>query len=353
MPFVEQERIDTLLALAIAFAEAETSPLDVGIEDVGSHNPSPSLPADFLRTLASLSADDREAIERRAAWRARLSAEQQAQWLARTLVRARPHAQSIQLDEHIHPTHVVEALRDEPPRIQAILIRQLPARLAGACASALSIKHVRRPARDAGDEPSETEAAAFVRRRFLSRFVNIEQLPNPTHLDSLSGAELARLIRLSGVREAAIACRGVAQVENIASLWRRFPAEDARAFAAHMATLIDVEPARVSFAEELVGEALGESSDPISMLDHTGMLLLALVVHAGDTKRLLHTAQKLPFSAAVWLHGISDHLSQQQPQRRSAIVRQIAGETEALATNLRRASRHGDAHSSVFEDPVI
>jgi hypothetical protein len=320
-----------------------------------------------LHTLSPLPTHDREALERRRSWYANLSADKQAKWLGRTLRRARPDAQTPQLGEHIHPSHIIEALLDEPPRIQIQILRQLPARLADACASALQLKNVRHPThapspspdtdgRDrrlsSKDEQPDNEIVAFVRRRFLCRFVNISQLPNPTHLDSLSGAELARLIRLSGVREAAIACRGVAQVENIALLWRRFPAEDARAFAAHMATLADVEPARVSFAEELVGEALRENSNPTDMLDHTGMLLVALVMHGGDAKRLLHLAQKLPLSAALWLREVGDQ-RQQQYERRRETVWHIAAETEALATNLRRAAKRSDKHSSLPDEAVI
>lgn len=359
MSAAEHERIDTLLALAIAFTRAPNpSPVAPSPPTGDEH-----LAADIWHVLSMLDARDREMVERRAAWYMNLPAEQQSMWLGRTLRHVRPDAQHRQLDEHVHSTHIVEALRDEPRRIQTLLLRQLPARLADACADALGLKNVRRgtqPASPGGryggrerrrstrDEPPDTEIVAFVRRSFPARFVHYNQLHNPTHLDSLNGAELARLIRLSGVREAAIACRGVAQVENIASLWRRFPAEDARAFAAHMATLTDVEPARVSFAEELVGEALRENSDPIAMLDHTGMLLLALVMHAGDAKRLFHTSQKLPLSAALWLREISDH-AQQQHRRRREVAQQIARETEALATNLRRASKRSDKHAALNE----
>lgn len=367
MSVVEHERIDTLLALAIAFARAEVSPPLAPKPDDDGYNAAHASPvADFLHTLSPLPAHDRAAVERRRTWYENLSADKQAKWLGRTLRRARPDAQTPQLGEHIHPTHVIEALRDEPRRIQLILLGQLPARLADACADALELTNFRQPAQaqpvapngdgrerrlPSKDEQPDTELVGLVRRRFLCRFVNINQLPNPTHLDSLSGAELARLIRLSGVREAAIACRGVAQVENIASLWRRFPAEDARAFAAHMATLADVEPARVSFAEELVGEALRADANPTAMLDHAGMLLVALVMHAGDSRRLLHTAQKLPLNAALWFREISDHLQQQHRHQRD-IIRHIAAETEALATNLRRASRRSDKHSSMPDEPV-
>lgn len=379
MSAAEHERIDTLLALAIAFGRARNPspvvpalPADAEHVALSTSNASSagtsesSADGDIWHVLSLLDVRDREIAERRAAWYAKLPAERQAMWLGRTLRRARPDAQPLQLDEHVHPTHIVEALRDEPRRIQTLILRHIPANLAEACAHALGLKNVRRqrPSASPGgryggrerrsatrDEPPDTEIVAFVRRRFIARFVHYNQLHNPTPLDSLNGAELARLIRLSGVREAAIACRGVAQVENIASLWRRFPAEDARAFAAHMATLADVEPARVSFAEELVGEALRENSDPIAMLDHTGMLLLALVMYAGDTKRMHHTSQKLPLSAALWLREISDQ-AQQQYRRRREVAQLIARETETLATNLRRASKRSDKHAA-FDEPFI
>jgi hypothetical protein len=182
-----------------------------------------------------------------------------------------------------------------------------------------------------------------VRCEFLSRFVSADELLARTPLELLSGAELARLVRLLGVRETAVACRGIEAVEAVASFLRRFAHEDARAVAAHMRSLAEVDARRVAFAEQVVREALLGEDDPRAMLDRAGLRLLAVALAGAENRlRLRYTAQKLPVEAARWLEesarAVAAQAEAQGPNGR-ALLRSIARDTEAFAAGLQRGRR--------------
>ncbi|HEX8474469.1 MAG TPA: hypothetical protein VF666_10580 [Pyrinomonadaceae bacterium] len=322
----ESKRTDILLTLALAFDDAGATEE----RGDGSILASPSV-------LSTLGEAERLAVERRAAWYAKLPYDKQAQWLAHVLGRVRPHPSP--LDENVHHSHVVEILRHEPPRIQELILRHLPPTLAASCAQALLAN-----AGTSGQTTSTTDADEqtalapevmdVVRRTFLSNFVSLNELANPRHLDALSGVEVARLIHLLGVRETAIACRGIKRAEAVGSFLRRFPAEDARAIATHIATLISVEPQRVAIAERLVHEALSAEPEPSAMLNRLGIRLLAISLDSDDETQLRYTAQKLPLEVARALaEMVGAEGARVEREWRQIVVR----EAEAVAVSLRRA----------------
>jgi hypothetical protein len=389
----DSERIDTLFALALAFGDTRRH--DDG-ED--SHSPTPAdggqegarPVADALELLSGLNASERLAAERRAEWYSRLTEKKRREWMLHVLGNVRARKDGAQLDEHIHPTHIAEALLGEPAHIRRLVINHLPPALAALAAAALglqtpeqspphetgdatdlsspveatarrrgkraatgSLRGSARPAETADGAPANNaphtgtqtrtqapeEIVAIVRRVFLSNFVSLTDLSGPTPLDLLSGAELARLIRLAGTRETAVACRGIANVEAVGSFLRRFAVEDARAIAAHITTLTDIEPRRVAFAERIVHEALSGEPEVSAMLIRAGLQVLAVTLAGGGEARLRYTAQKLPVEVARWLYRMAEAAGAGEAApdaERRALMRLVARETEALAARLRR-----------------
>jgi hypothetical protein len=170
-------------------------------------------------------------------------------------------------------------------------------------------------------------------------------LERPTPLEFFSGAELARLVRLLGVRETALACRGIAAVEAVAAFLKRFAPEDARAIAAHLRTLTSVEPRRVAFAGQHVHEALRAEPDPGAMLDRVGLRLLSTAL-SGRARRtsLLYAAQKLPVEAARWLRLMAATSAGAETNAAGAdgtaeARRLVTREVEEAAAGLRRRRR--------------
>jgi hypothetical protein len=329
----ETERIEVLLALADAFADGGAD----------GHDPRPAEAREGL--LSTLDDDTRQAVRRRGEWLDRLPPEKRRDWLRHTLSRARPLTRAAPpLDEHLHHSHVAEALRGEPERVRRLVVGHLPPAFAAACARALGLAdEVSRGDVDAeGAAAPAPEVVAVVRRVFLSHFITLADVERPAPLDFFSGAELARLVRLLGVRETALACRGIEAVEAVAAFLKRFAPEDARALAANIRTLTNVEPWRVAFAGQLVHEALRAEPEPGAMLDRVGLRLLASAL-SGRARRtsLRYAAQKLPVEAARWLRlmaatGATPETAAAGSDDAAEARRLVAREVEEVAAGMRR-----------------
>jgi len=315
----ETERIEVILALADAFAGG------AGVEA-------------REELLSTLNEETRHAVRRRGEWLDRLAPEKRRDWLRHTLARAQPSKRGAPpLDEHLHHSHVTEALRGEPARVRRLVVAHLPHALAEACAGALGMSAEAARAEVEREAPAP-EVVAVVRRVFLAHFITLADLERPAPLDFFSGAELARLVRLLGVRETALACRGIPAVEAVAAFLKRFSPEDAGAVALHLKSMTNVEPWRVALAGQHVQEALRAEPEPAAMLDRTGLRLLAAAL-AGRTRRasLRYAAQKLPVEAARWLRLMAATSTGPEASDETAETRRlIAREVEEVAAGLRR-----------------
>lgn len=267
----------------------------------------------------------------RSPWRARFLAINSASNVARD--ERMLSAQFAQFGELIHPSHVVAALRTEPLDAQRLIIRALPAEVAATVAAQLK--------RDDAKTLSALPAAAtpnavarLTRAAFLSQFAFAEQLNAPTDLDLLTGVELARMVRLLGVRETAVACRGISAMEAVAAFLRRFAAEDAHAIAAHISALTHVAPERVKFAEHNVHRELSAEFAAGAMLDRIGMSLLALAMTNRDDLTIKFTMQKFPYEGVAEFTRL---IASEQPHNADQIAPNVVREIEHLATRVARA----------------
>lgn len=339
----ETERVDMLLALALAFGETEAGGEFNGEETL----PEGSNVADPLAPLSALPGATRQAVVRRAEWFAKLPAQNQHAWVAHMLARARGAVP--RFDERLHPSHVAEQLRGEPPRVRELVLSYLPERVAEEVAAQLGAQLHTHAHESAEIAP---EVIAVVRREFLSRFEPPPEASRTRTLDLLSGAGLARLVRVLGVRETAHACRGIEAVEAVASFLRRFEPEDFQAIRAHLNSPAEVTHARVRFAEEVVRDALPARAEPAAMLDLVGLRMLANSFVAGaDSPRLRYAAQKLPVEAARLLsemarEGLTRFVSGEDEA--AEIRRALAREREAVAEGLHH--RHDASHATFVEE---
>ncbi|HEY0078935.1 MAG TPA: hypothetical protein VGB73_09845 [Pyrinomonadaceae bacterium] len=360
----QDERIDTLLALSLTFemagagepsrtAAAQAAFLE---EQSGASN------LQTLSQFALLHEADRQQVAAQLAQYKKLSRDARQRWLSHVLVNINPDHATPHLDLHIHPLQIVEALREETTQIQKLILRQLPARLAEACADALDLSTRQERAGNIPRQPSAFKAAfkadeaasastpgdstpdkphrqkllKIIHRSFNERFVSSFQLPSPTELELLARPDLTRLFRALGVREMAIACRGEQQAGNIAQIWRRFPPEDMRVFAEQMATFDEIEPRRIALAEEIIEEALEVSPDTVAALDYTGLRLLSFVLRTRDALSVNYTLQKLAPEQAHYLRRM---LSRSSSHADDEVIQMLVEEVEGLAANLYRAAR--------------
>ncbi len=289
-----------------------------------------------LELLSGLSTPERQALRVLSEQLSKLPAPQLDRWLRQRLAAARGVEIEAVLDEHIHPSHIAEALRVEARSVRLLILRWLPSPPAAQAAELLGLALPR--GRDANPAPDPApEVIRVLHRAFLARFVSAAELPAPTILDRLSGAELRRLVKFMGAREIAFACRRL-PVEDVALFLRRFPPEDTRMTAQFIEPQPRLEPRRAAFAERLVEEAVSMEVAPEAMLNHIGLKLLAMAISEGGTARLRFTAQKIPFEAASVLSELVNGI---RGAFDAEALRLVAAEAEALAAGLYRPTASG------------
>jgi hypothetical protein len=324
-------RIETLVALSLCASDFKWPGQQVE-EDASRDDVSP------VYLLAALGSSDQHAIELQFSRFAKLDAAGQQLWLSRALKRVRAGAREREqrFDPNVHPGHIVAALRQEPKRIQRLALSYTPKHLAWVSARMLGLEDFELSVQEFALHEGGPLAriASVVKQSFLWQFVTADMLREPTHLDLLSGVELARLVRLLGVRQTAIACRGLTEVERVSTFLRRFSPEDAQSIAAHMARYQRLARSQIEFAESLLQQRLKEGLEAAAMLDRVGLCLLAVTMAARGPVRQRYTAQKLspPASAEMFalVHGWRDFCAEEMAE-------QVIKETESLAAQLRRA----------------
>lgn len=244
------------------------------------------------------------------------------------------------LDEQIHHSHVNEALQKEIPRVQRIVAACLPLSYRKSTDSFTGKRKKTGAAADFDSFPppknSTSALARTVRRQFAKQFVRLADLNEPTAFDVLTGAQLARLIRLAGIRETALACVRIEAVESVAAFLRRFSAEDAQAIAAQLSNLTKVSDERLAFAEQLVPATLETEPQPSAMLDLLGIRQIAARLFGETPERINYTNQKLPLEIKPQLRELIDEQRDTPAALRAEISREIERLAETLAAHAKR-----------------
>ena len=325
-------RIETLVALALG---ATDFPRAVTEEDQDLHNFAADCSA--VQLLAALGLADQHAIELQFSRFAKLDSNGQKLWLDRALKRIRTSARERErrFDPNIHPGHIVAALQKEPRRIQCLALSYIPKHLAWVSARLLGIDEAALTKDSFVPQMvgSRARIAAVIKQSFLWQFVTADMVGEPTQLDLLSGVELARLIRQLGVRQTAIACRGLTEVERVSTFLRRFTPDDAQSIAAHIAHFKRISQKQVELAERLIQPRLKDGLEAAAMLDRVGLCLIAVALAKRGPVRQRYTAQKLSPPAAQELFQLIKTWREFCP---ADAVETVIREVETLASQLRR-----------------
>ncbi len=318
-----QERLDILFNLAMAF----------------SVSVAPNYTDNALRILAALNSEDVKLLRKRAQWFEQITPAHQKDWRKYVLERVRLRGLPLRLDENVHPSLIADVLRNEPFVIQGLILRYLPPEIAVIVGEMLEISGFLTEywenlmQRDDG-LPSE-KIIRVIRQEFLSSFTSFEEIYEPTALDRLSGKQLEHTIWLLGVRETAMACRGIATKENLAVFLSRFNQQNAREVVSQMSLLTEIEPRRVVQADNIVRETLLEILEPEEMTVQVGLKLLAITLAQSEKVRWLYSEQKLPFSVAAELR-IELEKAQEiwQDETQTEWLETVGREVETLAAKL-------------------
>ena len=281
----QAEKNDILLALALAFektfSNAETS------------EPAKTASELVERSFSAVGKEEFEALKSRAEIIDGLTKENRDAWQEIRLEKIRGRGRSHRLDENINPSHIVEVLNHEPRTIQILILKNLSSDLSRRIALYLGLDFVPddKPSKN-GNQISE-EIFSLVRQKFLSNFIALEEIYEPDELDKFTFNELENFIRHLGLREIAIACRGINSKETLAAFLNRFDEEDAREIAHYITELDKIRPFWVAQADTLVRKSWSADLPPAKVIKKIGFKLLATAFIMRDEMKCEYARQKL------------------------------------------------------------
>jgi hypothetical protein len=276
----QPERLDILLALALVFRRA-----DEDAEQTAAQLAE--------KSFSALSPPDLETLKERAALFDRLPPKNRQLWQAFWLDKIRRRGRSLRLDEHINPLQMAEILQNEPRSIQFLILRNLAPDARREVAAHLGVEKIIETNEFESQTPTP-EIVAIVRQKFLSYFVSLEDVYEPTEIDKFTIAELSGFVQTLAVRETATACRAIASKETLAAFLNRFDEENARQIVHYITEMEKVRQIWVIQAEKLLRETWNPALKPEEFLRVLGLKLLAMAMYERDETALRYTLQKLP-----------------------------------------------------------
>lgn len=292
------EKSDILLALALALEEKQNG---AGARDA------------FALTekyFSALSAEDGEIIKARAEYFDRLPPEKREIWLKIRLDKIRRRGLSERLDANVHPQQIAEILKLEPPAIRLLVLKNLPAALSRKISENLKTKISESDFSNNQtnlDRQIKDEIVALIRRKFVSNFAALEDIFEPAETDKIPVQKLNDFIHHLGIRETAIACRGINSKETLAAFLNRFDEENAKEIAKNITELERVKPVWVERADRLLRKNLENQFQPEMLLRSLGYKILSLAYVRRDVTAKKYTAQKMtPFDAENWLALVAE-----------------------------------------------
>jgi flagellar motor switch protein FliG len=279
----QAEKTDILLALAMAFEKNSA--------ETGKRETLRSVREVTESSFGALNKADFESLKLRAEVLDNLTAENRENWRETRLEKARARGLSKRLDENINPSQIVEVLSREPKAIQLLILKNLPPDLSRRISLYLDLNFV--PDNKTSSKPIRDEIVALVRQKFLSNFTALEDVYEPDELDRFSFDELENFIRHLGLREVAVACRGINSKETLAAFLNRFDESDVREIALYITELDKIRPFWVAQADELVRKSWSADLPPAKVIKKIGLKILAAAFVLRDETKSHYAAQKL------------------------------------------------------------
>ncbi len=295
------EKTDIFLILALAFRKKFSESADKEVNE--------TIAQLAERSFSSISAEDFREIKKRAAFFDELPEQNLKLWQEIQFDKLRRRGRAMLLDENINPAHIAETLSREPKSIQHLILKNLPADLSSRIIKYLEIYFSINDLQSSFADNKKTvnnKIVALVKRKFLANFMAFEDIYEPNELDKFSVEELDKFIHHLGLRETAIACRGINSKETLAAFLNRFEQAEAREIARYMTELDDIKPFWVSQADELIRRSWRDDFPPEKVLRKIGFKLLALAFTGRDETPRRYSAQKLSvYDAESWQKMLS------------------------------------------------
>jgi hypothetical protein len=285
-----EERLDTLLALGIAFSEREYS------ENIAQN---------ARKLLLSLPEKDIQKLENKLLNYENLTPDARKSWKSRVL--SRVQGSSPWLDKSIHHSHICEVLRHEPNHLQCFILSRLPSDIADPISIALGIfqefrgfiernskKRKLTQTNGFSSKFQQKDPTFLVRQTFLTNFVSFEDIYLPKPLDYLTGDDLIQAIYLLGISEISLACCGIKEIESLATFLRQFSAYNSQLIVHNLAKYSNVDKISIQQAEKLIQHWWEKSeNDTSALIGFIGIHKIARAFSQIEEIQFIYAKQKL------------------------------------------------------------
>lgn len=275
------QRADVLIALSIIFDR-----------QFSSNNADRSVSEMVDDSLRSLRSPIREKLDERAAQVESLSEPQRQRWLGRWIDTVRQRGETTELDQNINAEQIAIVLQKEPFPIRRSILSYLPLDTSRHVRALLEPDKSANSANDEFSNDLSEEIVEIVKLRFLENFAQIRSVCDVNALDEMTIGDLEKFIHKLGLREIAVACRGIRSREKIAAFLCRFAEDDAKSIATYLSKLDEVEPVWVSIADRTVQRLWNPRLRPHQILYKIGMELLACAFAERSDTAIRYTSQK-------------------------------------------------------------
>jgi hypothetical protein len=347
-----EERLDTLLALAIAFSERESS------ETVAEN---------ARKLLSSLRKVDVEKLGNKLINYENLAVNERKSWKSRVL--SRMQGASPWLDKSVHHSHICEVLRHEPIHLQCFILSRLPSDIADPIAIALGIfqnfrEFIEKKAKVRKPQQPKTFSSKFaqkdptflVRQTFLTNFVSFEDIYLPKSLDYMTGDDLIQTIYLLGISEISIACCGITEIESLATFLRQFSAYNSQLIVSNLTKYGNVDKTRIKFAEKLIQHWWEKSeNDTSALIGFIGTHKLSRAFSQIEEIQFIYAKQKLSLQMSQKIDAIHREVIEKLMEKDSEEIElvEIAGiEFEEISTKMLTEKIEGKKHLDLgFDAP--
>lgn len=301
-PISKIEKADILLTLALAFEKKFNE---------GSGESAPENISQLTdKYFASFGDEESKRLKKRAEFFERLPPEKRKVWQKTRLDKLRRRGLIERLDANIHPLQIAKILNREPRAVQLLVLKNLPVVLGKRVAENLKTKPA--AAEFSVDQANTNNSVSdeiinLIRREFVSNFVALEDVFESSDTDKIPLQKFEDFVRHLGIRETAIACRGINSKETLAAFLNRFDEQSAKELAENIAELENVKPFWVERADRLLRKTLENQFQPETLLRSLGYKILAIVFVKRDPTARKYTAQKMmPFEAENWRELIEE-----------------------------------------------
>lgn len=211
----------------------------------------------------------------------------------------------------VHPSHIALVLANEPAGIIRVILHHLPQDMATEIEQTLPESTAARLSACPKPPTLPVEMLEVIKQAFIRQFVFI--LPGDNPVTWLNTSRLRTLLREMSLQTIATAMRRIEKDELVRSL-QRFPRNHSKEIIRRLKLLRDVTAEQVFAAEKALVWLTAQNLRNFSIVEDTGLMLLAGGLLEANELLRKFVIQKLSIEETGRFHEISERLPQADPE---------------------------------------